>query len=75
MTFTALAPMLWTDRLEETIDFYTRILKFTCLEKNEDWGWASLKGTAYAASLQNQMPTSHFTKPCLPYLYTSSPTK
>ena len=43
MTFTALSPMLWTDRLEETIDFYTRNLKFSCVEKNEDWGWASLQ--------------------------------
>lgn len=25
--------MLWTNRLEETSDFYTRILKLTCLEK------------------------------------------
>ena len=42
MKFTALRPMLWTDKLEETITFYTGILGFTCGEKNEEWGWASL---------------------------------
>lgn len=37
-----LTPILWTNQLEETIVFYTEILGFTCGEKNEDWGWASL---------------------------------
>ena len=34
--------MLWTDDLDGTVAFYTDILGFTCREKNEDWGWASL---------------------------------
>ena len=42
MKFTALRPMLWSDKLPETIEFYTKILGFSCSEKNEDWGWASL---------------------------------
>lgn len=37
-----LTPMLWTEQLNETIDFYTQILEFTCGEKNDDWGWAAL---------------------------------
>ncbi len=34
--------MLWTDKFEETIDFYTQILGFTCGERSEEWSWASL---------------------------------
>ncbi len=42
MKLKELRPILWTDQLEETIDFYQNILGFTCGEKNEDWGWASM---------------------------------
>lgn len=42
MKFQQLTPMLWTQQLEETINFYTTILSFTCNEKNEEWGWAAL---------------------------------
>ena len=35
-------PMLWTEDLQGTIDFYTRSLGFTCGERNDNWGWASL---------------------------------
>lgn len=34
--------MLWTNKLDETIAFYEEILGFTCAERNEDWGWATL---------------------------------
>jgi uncharacterized glyoxalase superfamily protein PhnB len=34
--------MMWTEDLDTTIGFYTDTLGFTCREKNEDWGWASL---------------------------------
>ena len=34
--------MMWTDDLNGTIDFYTNVLGFNCVEKNEDWGWATL---------------------------------
>lgn len=42
MKLTGLRPILWTENLRETIDFYVRILNFTCDEANEEWGWASL---------------------------------
>ncbi len=42
MRLTALRPILWTDRLNETIEFYTQILSFTIAEQNDEWGWASL---------------------------------
>ncbi|MDH6254340.1 putative glyoxalase superfamily protein PhnB [Chryseobacterium sp. H1D6B] len=41
--FTFLRPVLWTENLDETILFYTSILGFTVLGKNEDWQWASLR--------------------------------
>ena len=42
MNLLSLTPMLWTDKLSETIDFYTSVLGFTVEEKNDNWGWASL---------------------------------
>lgn len=42
MNIKRLTPMLWTDKLEETITFYTETLQFICGEKNTDWGWAAL---------------------------------
>ncbi len=38
----SLTPMMWTAQLTETIVFYTEVLKFSCGEKNEEWGWATL---------------------------------
>lgn len=38
-----LKPILWTDHLDESISFYTQILGFVLIEKNEDWQWASLQ--------------------------------
>lgn len=40
--FETLRPILWTEKLSETIDFYINILGFTCGERNDDWGWAAL---------------------------------
>jgi uncharacterized glyoxalase superfamily protein PhnB len=42
MKILELRPMLWTEDLYGTIDFYTKTLGFTCGEVNEDWGWATL---------------------------------
>jgi uncharacterized glyoxalase superfamily protein PhnB len=42
MKFLNLRPVLWTDKIQETIDFYTKYLGFICSEKNDEWGWASL---------------------------------
>jgi catechol 2,3-dioxygenase-like lactoylglutathione lyase family enzyme len=40
MKFKTITPMLQTTELDATVDFYTKILGFTCGEKNNDWGWA-----------------------------------
>jgi catechol 2,3-dioxygenase-like lactoylglutathione lyase family enzyme len=42
MKLLGLSPMLWTKHLNLTVGFYTNILKFTCDELNEKWGFASL---------------------------------
>lgn len=34
--------MLWTDQLQESIEFYKNTLGFTVDELNDEWGWASL---------------------------------
>ncbi len=42
MRITELRPMMWTEDMHGTIDFYTNILGFTCAVFNENWGWATL---------------------------------
>lgn len=63
MKLTELRPMLWTENLSETIDFYVRTLSFTCDESNDDWGWTSLSKDA--VSLMFAKPNDHtpFEKP------------
>ncbi len=42
MQLQKLVPMLYTNDLKGTIDFYVQTLGFTCASYNIDWGWASL---------------------------------
>ena len=42
MHFTSITPMLYTEQIEETIQFYTTYLGFICGEKNDDWDWAAM---------------------------------
>lgn len=42
MKLQAVVPMIWTNEIEETIDFYTTVLGFTCGEFNKDWDWATV---------------------------------
>ncbi|MEY8760374.1 bleomycin resistance protein [Chryseobacterium tongliaoense] len=41
--YTFLRPILWTENLDDTIGFYTQILGFSLLGRNDDWQWASLR--------------------------------
>jgi uncharacterized glyoxalase superfamily protein PhnB len=50
-------PMLETDDLRATIDFYTRILGFVCDRYEEGWGWVHL--TKDAASIMFSVPNEH----------------
>jgi len=42
MSLQNLRPMLWTEDLTGSVDFYTAVLRFTANEINNEWGWASL---------------------------------
>src|SRR6185369_2332585 len=42
MKLTNLSPMLCTEDLQGSVDFYTKVLGFTAVEVRDDWGWASL---------------------------------
>lgn len=42
MKMLILRPMMWTENLKGSVDFYVEKLGFTCHELREDWGWASL---------------------------------
>ena len=53
----SLTPMLWTEKLEETINFYRDILGFTVNEHNSDCGWADISKDA--ANLMLAKPNEH----------------
>lgn len=61
--FQPIRPMIWTNELNETIDFYVNTLGFACGEYNEDWGWASLHKDE--AEIMMAKPNGHtpFDKP------------
>ncbi len=61
--FLGLIPMLRTKQLQETIDFYTQTLGFTCEAKNDSRDWASLKKDAVRIMIV--VPNEHgpFKKP------------
>lgn len=63
MKLTALRPLIYTDQLEETIQFYTGILGFTLAGKNEDWGWASLYKDQVSVMLAKPNQHEAFEKP------------
>lgn len=42
MSLQNLRPMLWTEDLTGSVDFYVSVLGFNANEFNEEWGWASL---------------------------------
>lgn len=63
MTLTGLRPILWTNEMEETIDFYTTILGFTCGERNDDWGWAALQKDGVEIMIARPNAHTPFDKP------------
>ncbi len=52
----SLCPMLWTDKLEETVEYYKTVLGFTVIEYNIDWGWANVSrgGVEFMFSIPNE---------------------
>jgi uncharacterized glyoxalase superfamily protein PhnB len=63
MKFISLRPILWTDKLDETIAFYREVLGFTVGEKNDDWGWASLAKDDVEIMLAKPNAHAAFEKP------------
>lgn len=63
MKLTALRPMFWTEKMEETISFYTQNLGFTLGEINNDWGWASLYKDDVHIMLAKPNEHTQFEKP------------
>lgn len=57
MKFKNLRPILWTEKFDETIEFYTKIVEFNLDEKNDDWKWASLSKDE--VSLMISAPNQH----------------
>jgi uncharacterized glyoxalase superfamily protein PhnB len=57
MKLTNLRPMLWTEDLAGSVDFYTNVLGFKAEKFNEDWGWASLSRDG--VSLMLSRPNEH----------------
>ncbi len=43
MKIMGLRPMLWTEDLQATVDFYVDVLGFELVGENEEWGWAMLR--------------------------------
>jgi uncharacterized glyoxalase superfamily protein PhnB len=52
-----LAPILYTEELEETIAFYTEVLAFTCTSYQEEWGWARLESAGIEIMIS--LPNDH----------------
>ncbi len=72
MKFHELTPMLYTENLKESVEFYTTVLGFQCDAQSDDWGWASVKRDSVAIIFA--LPNAHipFDKPVFTgslYLY------
>ena len=63
MKLSHLRPMLWTNEMQTSIDFYTRVLGFEVEEYNEEWGWASLKLDEVGIMLAKPNEHTPFDKP------------
>ena len=63
MKLNAITPVLYTEDIESTINFYTTHFGFTCTSYDEKYGWASLSNGDVEIMLSN--PNAHipFTKP------------
>lgn len=58
MKLNSLRPILWTEDMQGTIDFYTSVLDLECNERNDEWGWASLS-SGEEVGLMVAKPNAH----------------
>ena len=73
MTVKKLIPTLWTNDLQDTLNFYTSVLDFECKELELDFGWASLEKDEVSIMLSLPPDSSEFSKPSFTgslYLFT-----
>ena len=63
MKLKEIRPILYTNQIKETVEFYTSTLGFSCTVLNEELGWAALKPDNIELSIS--FPNSHieFSKP------------
>jgi uncharacterized glyoxalase superfamily protein PhnB len=63
MKINKLTPMLYTEKLRETVAFYTDVLGFDCPNFIEEWGWAVV--TSGDTEIMFSLPNAHieFEKP------------
>ncbi|WP_312090021.1 VOC family protein [Chryseobacterium sp.] len=57
MKVNSLTPVLWTEKFEETIQFYTHVLKFSVKNQNSEWNWAVLEKDEIQIMIS--LPNSH----------------
>lgn len=62
MQFLYLRPILYCSDLSASVEFYQHMLGFTCMERNEDWGWASLQKDMVEIMLARPNAHTPFTK-------------
>lgn len=70
-----IVPILTTDKLDETIEFYTKVLGFECNGRDEEHGWASVRKDSI--TIMFGAPNAHkpFSKPEFTgslYMYTDN---
>ena len=63
MKFQPITPIIWTHKIEKTIDFYCKTLGFICGEKKDDWNWASLHKDDCEIMIANPNEHTPFDKP------------
>ncbi|MCW7470215.1 VOC family protein [Leptospira kanakyensis] len=75
MKINSLTPMIYTNDIKGTIDFYVKTIGFECLTKEPEWGWAKLR--LDQAEIMISKPNDHipFEKPSFTgsfYLHTEN---
>ncbi|MFN8325909.1 MAG: bleomycin resistance family protein [Flavobacteriaceae bacterium] len=63
MKYQPIVPMIWTSKLNETIDFYVQNLNFICGEFNDEWGWATLHNNDCELMIAKPNEHTSFDKP------------
>jgi catechol 2,3-dioxygenase-like lactoylglutathione lyase family enzyme len=63
MKLTELKPMIWTEDLDATVEFYTKTLGFECDNIVAELGWASLSKDSVSLMLRRPDANTEYDKP------------